>query len=106
MRCGRDTLSNVSRFLRRQPSMNRRDLDGVAIGEFGEDVDQQAHCRSREFDLMRAILVVENLDALYFRSRGGVSRQRTLPFDSRLHLALHGQDRVRRRRMGHRALRM
>ncbi|VWC34768.1 hypothetical protein BLA13014_06484 [Burkholderia aenigmatica] len=53
---------------------------------------------------MRVIFVVKNQNALRIGSRCEMNRQRALPFDSRLHLALDGQDHVGGRGMGHRAI--
>lgn len=41
--------------------MDRHHLDRVAVGEFGQNTDQQPKRRSRQLDLVRLILLVEDL---------------------------------------------
>ncbi|MNT22516.1 hypothetical protein D3C72_1579010 [compost metagenome] len=102
---GPRNVEQIGCFLSRQLGMDRDNLDGIAIGQFGQDIHEQTQRRGRQFHLMGLVLLVEDLNALGFEFGREIGRQGTLAVHSRFHLALDGKRHFGQGSLGHERLR-
>jgi len=84
-------IEQVGSLLRGQFGMDRHDLYGVTFGQFPQNVHQQAQRRGRQFDRMRLVALVKNLDVLGGRIIRQLRRQGALALHGGVSLVLGGE---------------
>jgi hypothetical protein len=87
-------IEQVGGFLGGQFCVDRYDLDGVAVGQSGQYLRQQAERRRRELDFMRPVLGVENLDVLGIDLRAQVGGKARWPRTAGSTSLVAGRDMV------------